>query len=86
MIPKHVNRWATTKPEIVVALIKELKKIGMEEISVAEGAFLDQDTTAQFQVSGMKEMVCASQKIYTIRLRHMIFACFFKRPSISLIW
>jgi uncharacterized protein (DUF362 family) len=29
IIPKYVNQWATTKPAIVVALIKELKNIGI---------------------------------------------------------
>lgn len=60
IVPKYVNRWATTKPEIIVALIEELRKVGIEEVSVAEGAFLDQDATAQFQESGIKEMVEAA--------------------------
>jgi uncharacterized protein (DUF362 family) len=32
IIPKYVNQWATTKPAIVVALIKELKNIGIKDI------------------------------------------------------
>ncbi len=56
-IPKWLNRSFTTKPEIIVALIKELKKGGIADVSVAEGAVLDLDATAQFEDSGMKEMV-----------------------------
>ena len=55
--PKWLNRSMTTKPEIVVALIKELKQIGIEDVSVAEGTILDEDATNQFKDSGMKEMV-----------------------------
>jgi uncharacterized protein (DUF362 family) len=57
IIPKYVNQWATTKPAIVVALIKELKNIGIKDITVADGAFLDQDATAQLEESGMRAMV-----------------------------
>lgn len=57
IIPKYVNQWATTKPAIVVALIKELKDIGIEDITVADGAFLDLDATAQFEESGMRTRV-----------------------------
>jgi len=57
VVPRFVNRWATTKPEIVVAMVKELRKIGVNDVSVAEGAFLDLDATAQFEESGMKNMV-----------------------------
>jgi uncharacterized protein (DUF362 family) len=56
-VPNFVNRWATTKPEILVAVIKELKNAGIKDVSVAEGAFLDQDATTQFEESGIKEMV-----------------------------
>lgn len=55
--PEWLNRAATTKPELVIALIKELKAIGIEDVSVVEGAVLDLDATAQFKGSGMKEMV-----------------------------
>ena len=57
IIPKYVNQWATTNPTIVVALIKELQKIGIDDISVADGAFLDLDATAQFEESGMRTLV-----------------------------
>jgi len=60
IIPKFVNRWITTKPEIVVALINELKKVEIEDISVAEGSALYYDATAQFKDSGMKEVVEAA--------------------------
>ena len=56
-IPKFVNRCVTTKAEIVVALIKELKEIGIEEVSVAEGSILGMDASVQFEDSGIKEMV-----------------------------
>ena len=56
-IPKFVNRCMTTKAEIVVALIKELKEIGIEEVSVAEGSILGMDASVQFEDSGIKEMV-----------------------------
>jgi len=59
-IPKYVNRCMTTKAEIVVALIKELKEVGIAEVSVAEGSVLDMDTTVQFEDSGIKEMVEAA--------------------------
>lgn len=57
IIPKYVNQWATTDPKIVVALIKELYTIGIDDISVADGAFLDLDATAQLEESGMRAMV-----------------------------
>ena len=56
-IPQWLNRSCTTKPEVIVALIKELKKGGIADVSVAEGAILTLDATAQFEDSGMKEMV-----------------------------
>jgi len=56
-IPKFVNRWMTTKPEIVIALIKQLKEIDIDDVSVAEGSVLDLDATDQFKDSGVKEMV-----------------------------
>jgi len=57
IVPEFVNRWATTKPEIVVALINELKKVGIMDVSVAEGSPLNLDATSQFEESGMREMV-----------------------------
>jgi uncharacterized protein (DUF362 family) len=60
IIPKYVNQWATTNPTIVVALIKELNKIGINDVSVADGAFLDLDTTAQLEESDMRTLVEAA--------------------------
>jgi len=60
LVPVHVNRWATTKPEIVVALINELKEAGIMDVAVADGSFLDQDTMEQFEESGMKTAVEAA--------------------------
>jgi uncharacterized protein (DUF362 family) len=60
IVPVHVNRWATTKPEIVAALIRELKEAGVADIAVGDGAFLDQDTMEQFEESGMKAAVEAA--------------------------
>jgi uncharacterized protein (DUF362 family) len=60
IVPLHVNRWATTKPEIVAALIKELKQVGIADVAVGDGAFLDQDTGEQFEESGMKAAVEAA--------------------------
>lgn len=57
IIPKYVNQWATTKPAIVVALIKELNNIGIKDITVADGAFLDLDATTQLEESGMRARV-----------------------------
>lgn len=56
-VPNYVNRWATTKPEIIVGIIKELNKIGINHITVGDGSFLDQDMTVQLEDSGMKEKV-----------------------------
>jgi uncharacterized protein (DUF362 family) len=60
IIPKYVNQWATTNPIIVGALIKELQRIGIEDIAVADGAFLDLDATAQLDESGMRTVVEAA--------------------------
>lgn len=57
IVPEYVNRWATTKPELVAALVKQLRDAGVEEISVAESGFIGYDATAQFEESGMKEVV-----------------------------
>jgi len=43
----------------VVALIKELQKIGIDDISVVDGAFLDLDATAQLEERGMRTLVKA---------------------------
>ncbi len=47
----------TTKSEIVVALIRALKEVGIEDISVGDGAVLDMDATEQLEKSGLKKMV-----------------------------
>jgi len=60
IIPKYVNQWATTNPIIVGALIKELQRIGIKDIAVADGAFLDLDATAQLDESGMRTVVEAA--------------------------
>jgi len=56
-IPRWLNRSMTTKSEIVVALIKALKDVGIEDISVGDGAVLDMDATEQLKKSGLKKMV-----------------------------
>jgi len=47
------------RSNIVVALIKELQKIGIDDISVVDGAFLDLDATAQLEERGMRTLVKA---------------------------
>jgi len=57
LVPEFVNRWAATNPEIVAALTNELKKVGIMDVSVAEGSPLNLDATSQFEDSGMRELV-----------------------------
>ena len=56
-VPQYVNRWSTTKPEILIALIKELNAVGIRDVSVGDGAMLDQETADQYKESGMRERV-----------------------------
>ncbi len=59
-IPRWLNRSMTTKPEVVVALVRVLKEAGVEDISVGDGAVLDMDATEQFKKSGLKKLVKAA--------------------------
>jgi uncharacterized protein (DUF362 family) len=59
-IPAWLNRASTTKPEIVTALIKILKEVGITDTVVAEGAILSMDTIKQFRRSGYKKKVEAT--------------------------
>jgi uncharacterized protein (DUF362 family) len=59
-IPAWLSRASTTKPEIVVALIKILQEAGITDTVVGEGAILSLDTLKQFKQSGYKKKVEAA--------------------------
>lgn len=56
-IPRWLNRSMTTKSEVIVALVRILKEVGIDDISVGDGAILDMDATEQLKKSGMKKIV-----------------------------
>lgn len=56
LIPKTSDTGATTDPNLVEQLVIELRKLGVEEISIAEGAWLGASTGDSFKVCGYEEI------------------------------